>query len=341
MTPLVALSDVAHELRVGAVVVKDEESRLGVPSFKLLGSSWAVHELIRRRTGRPDGDVLSLSEMREHVSASRATLCAASDGNYGRSIAALAEMLGCDSVIFLPAGTATQRIDDVRKHGARAELVDGSYDETVARARSEAGARWYWYCPDTALFDADPSELQFVHDVSAGYATLFVELVSQLGRAPDVVFVPAGVGGLAAGCVLAFDDLAPHARIVTVEPEGSNCVQASIAAGEPRGVHDTFTIMAGLRCQSVSAAAWPILRSRVNAALTISDEDAAAAMRTLAAHGVVAGESGAAGLAGARIALGLGAARERLGLDGSSVIATVNTEGATDQVNYERIVGGG
>ncbi len=340
-TPVVPLPDLAGALGVGALVVKDEALRLGVPSFKLLGSSWAVHELIRRRLARPAGVLVSLVEMREHVRATHATLCAASDGNYGRSLAALSELLGCGGVIFLPADTAGQRIADVRAHGARVELVDGSYDETVARARREAATRGYWYCPDTALSNADPAELEFVGDVSAGYTTLFLELVDQLGRAPDLVFVQAGVGGLAAAAALALDGGAPEPRIVTVEPEGSNCVQASLAAGGPRTVPDRVTMMAGLRCQSVSAVAWPILRSRVAAALTVSDRDAAAAMRTLAAHGVVAGESGAAGLAGARIALARDDARVRLGVDDSSLVAIVNTEGATDRVTYDRIVAGG
>lgn len=338
-TPLVALPGLARDLAVTGLFVKDEADRLGLPSFKLLGSSWAVHERIRRRLARPEGDLLSLAQMREHVRDTHATLCAASDGNYGRSIASLAEMLGCASVVFLPSDTASQRIADIRAHGAGVELVDGSYDETVARARSASIARRYWYCPDTAGFEADPSELEFVADVGAGYATLFIELVRRLGRAPDAVFIQAGVGGLASGGVLALDVLAPNARVVTVEPEGSNCVQASIAAGEPREVSDTFTMMAGLRCQSVSAAAWPLLRSRVTAAITIGEDAAADAMRVLAAHGVVAGESGAAGLAGARVALGLRDVRARLAVDRSSVVAVINTEGATDRANYGRIVG--
>ena len=337
-TPAVSLTDLARELHVGTLAVKNEELRLGVPSFKLLGSSWAVHELIRRRMARPDGELLTLADMRAYARAARATLCTASDGNYGRSIAALAEMLGCESVIFLPADTAVQRIEDVKAHGARVELVDGSYEQTVTRARAEAASQRHWYCPDTALVDADPSEMAFVRDVTDGYTTLFLELVGQLGRAPDVLFIQAGVGGLAAAGVLALNALAPNARIVTVEPKASNCVQASIAAGEPRSVPDLPTMMAGLRCQSVSAAAWPVLRTRVSAALTITDGDAADAMRTLAAHGIVAGEAGAAGLAGARVALRQSAVRTRLGIDGSSIVATVNTEGATDRINYGSIV---
>lgn len=341
VTPLIELPDVARDLGVASVVVKDEELRLGLPSFKLLGSSWAVHERIRRRAGRPDDAVLSLDDLREHARAWELTLCAASDGNYGRSIAALAELLGCRAVVFLPADTVAQRISDVRAHGARVELVHGSYEETVARARRVAVASGYWYCPDTALADADPSELEFVRDVVAGYTTLFIELVEQLGRAPDVLFVQAGVGGLAAGAVLAFDELVPRARIVTVEPAGSDCVRASIAAGAPRTMPDRPTIMAGLRCQSVSAVAWPMLHARVDAALAIDDADAAAAMRLLAAHGIVAGESGAAGLAGARLALRSEDGRARLRVGAASIVAVVNTEGATDRASYELITSSG
>lgn len=339
VTPLVPLPDVARELRIGMLVVKDEEMRLGLPSFKMLGSSWAIHERMRRAAGRPDGAILSIDELRAR--ARGVTLCAASDGNYGRSIAALAELLGCGAVIFLPADTAAQRIEDVRGHGARVELVDGSYEETVARARRSALASGHWYCPDTALADADPSELEFVRDVVAGYTTLFVELVEQLGRAPDLLFVQAGVGGLAAAAVLALTDLAPSARIVTVEPAGSDCVRASIAAGEPRTVPDRHTIMAGLRCQSVSVVAWPLLHAGVDAALAISDADAAEAMRLLAAHGVVAGESGAAGLAGARLGLHRDEVHARLDIGTGSTVAVVNTEGATDRASYERITQAG
>jgi diaminopropionate ammonia-lyase len=183
-------------------------------------------------------------------------------------------------------------------HGARVELAHGSYDDTVVAARSASAKSGHWYCPDTAGFDADAAELAFVVDVTAGYVTLFRELLDQLGRGPDVLFIQAGVGGLAAGAALALDVLAPATRIVTVEPWGSNCVQASIAAGEPRTVPDQSTMMAGLRCQSVSAAAWRLLRARVSVALTVRDADAAGAMRVLAAHGIVGRRVGCSWLGG-------------------------------------------
>jgi diaminopropionate ammonia-lyase len=152
-----------------------------------------------------------------------------------------------------------------------------------------------------------------------------------------VLFIQAGVGGLAAGSILG---LPAATRIVTVEPVAANAVQASLAVGSPRDVPDAFTIMAGLRAQSVSAAAWPLLRESVTAAMTITDDDTAEAMRLLAAHQVVAGEAGAAGVAGARLARAADDVRARLGIDATTVVATVNTEGATDRAGYRRIVGG-
>lgn len=68
-TPLVALPSLAAELGVGHVVAKDESSRLGLPAFKALGASWAVHRALRDRTDGP------------------LTVVTATDGNHGRAVA--------------------------------------------------------------------------------------------------------------------------------------------------------------------------------------------------------------------------------------------------------------
>ncbi len=55
-TALTELPSLAAELGVGRVLVKDESARLGLPAFKALGASWAVHQAIVARTGaRPPG----------------------------------------------------------------------------------------------------------------------------------------------------------------------------------------------------------------------------------------------------------------------------------------------
>ena len=89
-----------------------------------------------------------------------------------------------------------------------------------------------------------------------------------------------------------------------------------------------------------SSAAWPDLRDAIDAFVAVSDERARQAMRELAAAGIVAGESGAAGLAGLSEVMECHrATAERLGVGAGSRVLVISTEGATDPVAYASIVG--
>ena len=341
VTPVAELTDLAATSGVARVAAKNEQQRLGLPSFKGLGSSWALHERVRVATGLPAGTLIPFADLRRGLAGfGPPTLCTASDGNHGRAVASLAEALGCRCVVFLPADSAVSRVDAIAGHGASVELVDGSYDESVEAARAAARAHGYWYCPDTVGMDATEEERGFVSNVMAGYGTLFEEFFGQLGGAPDFLFVQAGVGGLSGAGVSAVRQRSTATKVVVVEPQGSDAIARSLAAGSPTAVPDVPTVMACLRCQSVSAVAWPILSAGVDAVMVIADEEAATAVRELARAGVVAGASGAAGLAGALIACADAGRRSRLGIGSDSTIAVVNTEGATDPESYEAILAG-
>jgi diaminopropionate ammonia-lyase len=101
--------------------------------------------------------------------------------------------------------------------------------------------------------------------------------------------------------------------------------------------------MAGLNCATPSLIAWPLVSRGIDIYLAVPDEHVAEATRVLAADEIVAGESGAAGLA-AMNALArdddLTHAREALGLAADSRVLLLSTEGATDPEAYDRIVGG-
>ncbi|HEY8786435.1 MAG TPA: diaminopropionate ammonia-lyase [Candidatus Limnocylindria bacterium] len=339
VTPVIDLADLAANCGVARIAVKNEQQRLGLPSFKGLGSSWALHERMRLAKGLPAETLLPFPDLRALAAGLAApTLCTASDGNHGRAVAALAQALGCGCVVFLPADSAASRVDAIAGHGATVELVDGSYDEAVAAARAAARARGHWYCPDTVGPDATEEERTFAKNVMAGYGTLFEELFRQLGRVPDFLFVQAGVGGLSAAGVSAVRQLSTISRVVVVEPQGSAAIARSLAAGSPTAVSDVPTVMACLRCQSVSAVAWPVLVAGVDAVLLVTDDEAATAVRALARAGIVAGASGAAGLAGVLAACADKALRSRVGIRSDSSIAIVNTEGATDPESYEAIL---
>lgn len=323
-TPLVRLAGLARELDVAEIVVKNEEVRLGLPSYKVLGSSWALHQEIKRHLQLRAEAVVPWSELQ--VAARRlasVVLCTGTAGNHGRGVAAMAQALGFHCVVFVPRDTAAGPISAISSHGATVRKIDGSYEDTFAVARETAASNGFWFCPDAAYGEIH----QFPIDVENGYSTLFRELVDQLDREPDVLFVQVGAGVLASAAVHFFRRRSRGPRIVAVEPEGSNCLQASLARGVPTTVPDRHTIMAGLRCQSVSISAWPALARGVDAAVTISDGSARKAMRTLAGNGVMAGASGAAALAGL---LETTTAREVLGIGRSATVAVVNTEGPPD-----------
>jgi len=159
--------------------------------------------------------------------------------------------------------------------------------------------------------------------------------------------VQAGVGGLAAAVAGYFDviygDKRP--RFAVVEPDRADCLYQSAVKGAPtRIAHGEPTIMAMLECYEPSLVAWRILVRTADAFVTVSEDEAAEAMRILArpAAGdapIVAGESGAASLAGLRHVLADPASREAFGLDAHSRVLLINTEGATDQARYREIVG--
>jgi diaminopropionate ammonia-lyase len=285
---------------VGGVLVKDESNRLGLPAFKVLGASWAVERALR---DRPDVD----------------TLVAASAGNHGRAVAHEARRRGLRCRVFLPARSVRARREAIAGEGADVVVVDGAYEEAVAAA-AEEGAR------PGALEIADVGASGPARWVIDGYATLFAEAAEQAEL--DALIVPVGVGSLAAAAAR----FGAHAGVPVIgaEPVTAACLTASLRAGAPAVIPTPGTTMAGLDCAEVSEAAWPSLRAGIAATVTVTDEQAHAAMRELAAAGLRIGESGAAPLAALRVLAAEGRAPARPLL--------VATEGATDPDAYGRVV---
>ncbi|MDQ1509391.1 MAG: diaminopropionate ammonia-lyase [Actinomycetota bacterium] len=326
-TPVVDAPGIGAELGLSALSVKDEARRLGMPSFKILGASWAVYRLLVTRLGT-EPEWRDLDALRAAFAPlGPLTLVAATDGNHGRAVAHMARLLGYESHVLVPAGTASARIDGIAGEGARVTVVDGTYDDAVRASAALA--------TDRALVVSDTSwdgYTEVPRTVIEGYSTIFSELDAQLATAPEVVVVPMGVGALTAAAV---EHYASTAIIVAVEPLSAACGMRSAAAGHPvimPGPHDS--IMAGLNCGTVSPIAWPTVSRGVDVFVAVGDGAAEQAMRDLATIGVVAGETGAAALAGLRAvnASMPDALRDRHAL-------VLCTEGATDPIAYRRIVG--
>jgi diaminopropionate ammonia-lyase len=346
VTPLHDTPTLASANGVAKVWVKDESSRLGLPAFKLLGASWAAYRALVARLGRDPAPGADIDELRRAFAPLRPlTLATATDGNHGRAVARMAALLGLDADVYVPRGTAAARVAAIEGEGARVTVVDGDYDHAVAAAAGTAGDR------RLAIQDVGwPGYEQVPSWVVEGYATIFWEVDDQLAAAgeagPDVVVVPVGVGGLAAAAVRHWrhQDRRGPPRLLGVEPLAAACVLRSLEAGRivtVPGPHDS--IMAGLNCGTPSLVAWPLLRAGLDAVVAVADERARQAMRDLAGAGVVAGETGAASLAGLAEATGgphAGELRRVLGLGPASRVLLLCTEGATDPEAYRRIVGG-
>jgi diaminopropionate ammonia-lyase len=127
---------------------------------------------------------------------------------------------------------------------------------------------------------------------------------------------------------------------VVAEPDRAACLLASAEAGEPVAIPgDLDTLMAGLACGEPSILAWQELSRAADAFMALPDEAAVECMRLLARQGIVAGESGVAGLAALLLAASDPAARAALGLGPDSRVLLFSTEGATDPELYEQLVG--
>ncbi len=309
-TPLAEPPGLAAELGVGRVFVKDESARLGLPSFKALGASWAIRRALDERAARGQ--------------TAPTALVAATDGNQGRAVARFAARSGHAAIVVVAPGIHPGAVAAIRSEGA--EVVDGStsYDDAVARATSMAAQHDGMLIQDTSW----PGYEQVPNWIVEGYATLCAEVDEQLDAAgagaPDLVVVPVGVGSLAQAVVAHYRSTPAAGRpaILAVEPVSAACVLASLRTGQQITIETQDTIMAGLNCGTPSSLAWPYLRDGLDAAVAIDDETCLTAMRDLTRLGLAVGPCGAAALGALRLSRG------KIDLRSDAVVILLSTEGS-------------
>ncbi|HMR76932.1 MAG TPA: diaminopropionate ammonia-lyase, partial [Polyangiaceae bacterium] len=298
-TLLLDAPDLAARFGVGRVVIKAETRRMGLPSFKILGASWATYQAICAHTGKEPEPWTNINDLARNLVHLRPfKLVTATDGNHGRAVAFMARLLGFECHVFVPAGMVRARIEPMELEGATVTVIDGDYDDAVDRAAKEAGENCL-VVSDTSWpgYETIPAQ------VIEGYSTIFNEVdaaldASHLAR-PDLVVIPMGVGAFMAAAVTHYRSGAERAVIVGVEPTDANCVQESALAGEITHVPGPHrSIMVGLNCGRPSLTAWPRLASGIDWFVSVDDDAARQAMRDLADAAVAAGETGAACLAG-------------------------------------------
>jgi diaminopropionate ammonia-lyase len=311
LTPLWDVPRVAGALGLGRVVVKDETDRLGLPAFKVLGASYAVHKIMEE--GVPSA------------------LVTATDGNHGRAVARTGRLVGVPVRVHVPDGVHPAAVAAIEGEGATVVPTGAEYDEAVRRAGADADASGAVLLQDTAW----PGYERIPGWIADGYTTMFREIDAQLaasGDRPDVVLVPVGVGSLALAALTHYRaaDRAHRPAVAAVEPDTAACVLASLRAGALTRVRTGRTVMAGLNCGTPSSSAWTAMRDGLDAAVAITEEACVAACRLLADTGIDAGPCGGAALAGLRTLLAGpdDRARRALDLDERSTVVLLCTEGS-------------
>jgi diaminopropionate ammonia-lyase len=326
----------------GTVRLKDESGRFGLGSFKALGGAYAVVSLLAGELARqgvaPFASSSDLSGGRYARATRAVTITSATDGNHGRAIAWAAARFHCRCVIYLHATVSAGREAAISAFGAEIRRVPGTYDDAVRACARDAETEGWFVVSDTSW----PGYTEIPRDIMQGYRLMADEAADQwTGPPPTHVFIQGGVGGAAAAVAVQTRLRWGTPALVVVEPDNAACLLASARAGRMTAVGGGLeTIMAGLACGEPSLLAWQELERAATAFISIPDTAAIDTMRFLAARGIVAGESGVAGLAALRLALEDRHAARALGLNPDSRVLAFSTEGATDPALYEALIAG-
>ena len=334
-TALQALPDLARQLGVRAVFLKDESTRFGLKAFKGLGGIYAMFRIICRELGLDAGKATPETLRLHRRKISEMTFITTTDGNHGKGVSWAAGQFGCRSFVYMPRGTVEVRAEAIRQAGnATVTITELTYDDCVARTAQLAAENGWFLIQDTAW---DGYE-EIPEWIMQGYTTLLFEAAAQMETAPTHLFLQAGVGSMAAAVAAAACEQWGRLRIYTVEPSEAACFHDSFAQkdGQPHPAAGSgITEMAGLNCAVPCKTAWELLSGLCEGAFSCTDDVTEEGIRFLAGQrpAIIAGESGA-------VTTGLmrKLTDQRIGLTPDSVILLINTEGDTDPENWRRIV---
>jgi threo-3-hydroxy-L-aspartate ammonia-lyase len=190
-----------------------------------------------------------------------------SSGNHAQAIALACRLLGAPATIVMPENAPAAKRRATEGYGARIVAYD------PARANREEIA-------EALRREGDPVLVPpYDHaDVIAGQGTAARELLEDAG-ALDLLLVPCGGGGLLSGSALSARALAPHCRVVGVEPELADDATRSFRTGTLHTVSNPPTIADGARTPSLGKLTFPLVRQNVDDMVTVSDDDLVRAMR--------------------------------------------------------------
>ncbi|MFN2536731.1 MAG: pyridoxal-phosphate dependent enzyme [Mycobacteriales bacterium] len=217
-----------------------------------------------------------------------AGLITISAGNAALGAAHAAKEFGARLTVVMPESAVPEKLAAVEGYGG-VVVKEGITSATIAFERA-------------AQLQAEQG-LTLVHPfddpmVVSGAATATLELLED-NPAIDRLYVPCSGGGLLSGALLAVATLGADVTVIGVQPEGSDGIVRSLAAGEPTAVPHVSTVADGLTAPRPGALNFAIIRDAGISIRTVSDDQILAAMRvTTRALRVVLEPAAAAGVAG-------------------------------------------
>ena len=250
----------------------------------------------------------------------------ASAGNHAQGVAYACRTMGIAGKIFVPEPTPMQKRDRILIHGGdQVELVvvGANFDEAAAAAHADAAER------DAAFiepFDA--------RDTITGQGTVAAEVLAQLsakGKSLDTIVVPVGGGGLISGITSYVADMAPHTRVVGMEPEGAASLRAAFDHGGPVTLEEVDPFVDGAAVKRLGALPYEILEANRERLIfdTVSEGAVCTDLLNLYQNeGIIAEPAGALSVAGLH----------QLDLEPGSTVVCVISGGNNDVLRYAEIM---
>ena len=198
----------------------------------------------------------------------RAGVIAASAGNHAQGVALAASVLDCAATIVMPVTTPHIKIEAVRARGASVVLHGDSYSDAY----------------DHALSMAKDRGLTLVHpyddpDVIAGQGTIAVEILRQHPKPIEAIYVAVGGGGVISGIASYVKRVRPNIKIIGVEPEDSDAMTRSIAAGRRVKLAHVGLFADGVAVKQVGKETFKICRELVDEMVTVDTDAICAAIK--------------------------------------------------------------
>lgn len=188
-------------------------------------------------------------------------LVTASAGNHAQGVAYAAKLYGVPATVVMPTTTPLIKVNRTKGYGAKVVLHGSVYDEAC----------------QYALELAKKEGATFVHPfndevVATGQGTIAMEIFKELPTV-DIILVPIGGGGLAAGVSTLAKLLNPNIKVIGVEPAGASCMKASLDAGKVVTLPNVDTIADGTAVKTPGDIVFPYIQKNIDEIIAVDDHE--------------------------------------------------------------------